>query len=250
MKEESRRLFLEFWGEPAESPRWSRDGIYTSYVFGPAGRRVQVILPDLRFNRTPIAKLDLGTQKYKEWEEAKRKAGQFVPGPYARSPDPAATMLGERQWSWLEKQFEVPAELRIVASSLQVLADFPGWEGWINYARDHQRLIDADSTQARFRRGVHQRRHSLRRALEAGRERAVHLLGSHFERADRGVARRRAECESSGCACARTQLRADRDRLVRYFTDAGTSGHHPIGQSGDPASAETHRNLVAGFLSR
>jgi alkaline phosphatase D len=32
--------------------------------------------------------------------------------------------------------------LRIVASSLQVLADFPGWEAWINYARDHQRLIE------------------------------------------------------------------------------------------------------------
>jgi alkaline phosphatase D len=142
MKEESRRLFLEFWGEPAESPRWSRDGIYTSYVFGPRGRRVQVILPDLRFNRTQITKLDLGTHTYKEWEEAKRAAGTFVPGPYARSPDPAATMLGERQWSWLEKQFEVPAELRIVASSLQVLADFPGWEAWINYARDHQRLIE------------------------------------------------------------------------------------------------------------
>lgn len=23
-----------------------------------------------------------------------------------------------------------------------MLADFPGWEAWINYARDHQRLID------------------------------------------------------------------------------------------------------------
>jgi alkaline phosphatase D len=25
---------------------------------------------------------------------------------------------------------------------LQVLADFAGWEGWINYAQDHQRLFD------------------------------------------------------------------------------------------------------------
>jgi alkaline phosphatase D len=142
MKEESRRIFLEFWGEPVGSPRWSRDGIYTSQVFGPPGRRVQVIMPDLRFNRTPIARLDLGTQQYKEWEAAKRAAGGFVPGPYARSADPTATMLGERQWAWLEQQFEVPAEVRIVASSLQVLADFPGWEAWINYARDHQRLIE------------------------------------------------------------------------------------------------------------
>jgi len=142
IKEESRRAFCDFWGEPADSPRRTRDGIYTSQVFGPPGRRVQVILPDLRFNRTPIARLDLGAQKYDDWEKAKRDAGAFVPGPYARSPDVAATMIGERQWQWLAKQLEVPAEVRIFGSSLQVLADFPGWEAWINYARDHQRLIE------------------------------------------------------------------------------------------------------------
>jgi alkaline phosphatase D len=142
MKEESRRIFLEFWGEPRDSARWTRDGIYASKLFGPPERRVQVILPDLRFNRTPITHLDLGGAKYKEWAEAKHNAGSLVPGPYARSPDPKATMLGEAQWRWLEQQFDVPARLRIFASSLQVIADFPGWEAWINYAHDHQRLID------------------------------------------------------------------------------------------------------------
>ena len=37
----------------------------------------------------------------------------------------------------------MPAEIRILGSSLQVLADFAGWEGWINFAHDHQRLIAA-----------------------------------------------------------------------------------------------------------
>ncbi len=142
MKEESRRIFLDFWKEPSDSPRWHRDGIYTSHVFGPPGRRVQIIMPDLRFNRTPLTALDLGPMKYEQWEAAKRAAAVPVPGPYARSPEQHATMLGERQWRWLEEQFEVPAEVRIFASSLQVLADFPGWEAWINYARDHQRLLE------------------------------------------------------------------------------------------------------------
>jgi alkaline phosphatase D len=31
----------------------------------------------------------------------------------------------------------------VLGSSLQVLADFAGWEGWINFAHDHQRLIAA-----------------------------------------------------------------------------------------------------------
>ncbi len=142
MKEQSRRIFLEFWGEPADSPRWQRDGIYTSYVFGPAGRRVQIILPDLRYNRTPITKIDLAGAKYEDWAKAKERAGMPVPGPYVRDPEPSATMLGEPQWTWLEQQLEVQADIRIIASSLQVLADLPGWEAWINYARDHQRLIE------------------------------------------------------------------------------------------------------------
>ncbi|MCC6913144.1 MAG: alkaline phosphatase D family protein, partial [Rhodospirillaceae bacterium] len=59
-----------------------------------------------------------------------------------RNTDPNATMLGEAQWQWLERELAKPADIRIFASSLQVIADFPGWEAWINYARDHQRLID------------------------------------------------------------------------------------------------------------
>lgn len=142
MKEASRRIFLDQWNEPADSPRRSRNGVYASYLFGPQGRRVQVILPDLRYNRTPIRKADLGGKPYDTWADELKQSGSKVPGPYARNPDKAATMLGERQWEWLEAQLRMPAEVRIFASSLQVLADFPGWESWVNYARDHQRLIE------------------------------------------------------------------------------------------------------------
>ncbi|MCU0976184.1 MAG: alkaline phosphatase family protein [Steroidobacteraceae bacterium] len=143
MKEESRRIFCDFWGEAADSPRRRRDGIYAAYVFGPAGQRLQLILPDLRFNRTPILARDLAGTEYKAWAESLHEAGKPVYGPYERNPEPAATMLGENQWRWLEDQLSVPAEVRLLCSSLQVVADFPGWEAWINYAHDHQRLIDA-----------------------------------------------------------------------------------------------------------
>ncbi len=142
MKEESRRIFCDFWGEPAGSVRRSRDGIYDDVTFEAGGRRLQVLLPDLRFNRTPIRKLDLGGRPYKEWAKSVDAQGREVPGPYERNPDPAATMLGEPQWRWLEQQLARPADLRIFGSSLQVVADFPGWEGWTNYAEDHQRLIE------------------------------------------------------------------------------------------------------------
>jgi alkaline phosphatase D len=142
-KEASRRIFCDFWGEPADSPRRSRDGIYTSARFGPPGRRVQLLLPDLRFNRTPLRTHDLGGGDYDDWAKALERAGQPVPGPYARNPARDATMLGEPQWQWLEAELAAPAEVRILASSLQVVADFPGWEAWANYAHDHRRLVEA-----------------------------------------------------------------------------------------------------------
>ncbi|MFM1977407.1 MAG: hypothetical protein RL145_2253, partial [Pseudomonadota bacterium] len=110
--------------------------------FGPAGKRIQIILPDLRFNRSEILPLDLGGKSYAVWEKELAAAGKPVPGPYARNPELKASMLGEEQWRWLEAQLRLPADIRILASSLQVIADFPGWEAWINYAQDHQRLIE------------------------------------------------------------------------------------------------------------
>ncbi len=145
MKEPFRQAFLRFWQEPKESPRWQRDGVYTSAVFGPEGRRVQIILLDLRYNRTPIARNTAFPDDtvYARWARREARAGRVVPGPYARDPNPAASMLGEAQWQWLNEQLAQPADVRIIGSSLQVLADFPGWEAWVNYPRDQARLIDA-----------------------------------------------------------------------------------------------------------
>lgn len=143
MKEESRRIFCDFWGETPDSLRRTRDGIYEAYVVGNAGRRVQFLLPDLRFNRTPIKVRDLAGTEYDTWAKSLEQDGRPVYGPYEREPDRSATMLGERQWRWLEEQLARPAEVRIFCSSLQVVADFPGWEAWINYPRDHQRLVEA-----------------------------------------------------------------------------------------------------------
>ncbi len=142
-KDGSRRIFLDFWNEPADSPRRNRNGVYGSWVFGEPEQRVQVILPDLRYNRTALTPLELGGVPHETWARARVASGQELPGPYMRNPDPKATMLGERQWQWLERQLEVPAELRLFGSSVQVLADFTGWESWANFAHDRDRLFDS-----------------------------------------------------------------------------------------------------------
>jgi alkaline phosphatase D len=102
-----------------------------------------VILPDVRYNRTAMLPMELNGASYDAWAEKRVASGLLpLPGPYVRNPDPKATMLGERQWQWLERQLEVPAELRLFGSSVQVLADFTGWEAWANFARDQDRLFD------------------------------------------------------------------------------------------------------------
>jgi alkaline phosphatase D len=94
-------------------------------VFGPEGRRVQVILLDTRFFRSPLS-------------TGPRRVG----GPYVRDDDPAKTMLGQRQWEWLEKQLREPAELRVIASSIQFAAEAAGQETWSNLPRQRTRLME------------------------------------------------------------------------------------------------------------
>ena len=108
-KEESKKIMLDFFGEPADSERRQRPGIHTSYEFGPDGKRLQIILLDLRWFRSPI-----------HWDE---KAGGYVP-----NTDPNATILGAEQWSWLERELQKPADLRLIASSTQLTSGEHHWE--------------------------------------------------------------------------------------------------------------------------
>lgn len=133
-KEASRQLMLEFWEEPPDSPRWRRpDGIYTSRILDFGGRRLQVILPDLRWNRTPVSQVETAA------ELRQRDAADM--GPYRPVSDPAAVLLGENQWQWLQACFEEPVDVRLIGSSIQLLPEFTGWETWANFPRERERFL-------------------------------------------------------------------------------------------------------------
>ena len=51
-KVESQKVFLDFFGDPDDSPRRKRPGVYDAKVFGPEGKRVQVIMLDTRYFRS------------------------------------------------------------------------------------------------------------------------------------------------------------------------------------------------------
>jgi len=127
-REESKELFLDFWQEPENSLRRKRAGIYAAHLYGPVGRRVQVILLDTRTFRDSLVR---GNPKPTD-----------ALGPYVANPDPAATILGEQQWRWLEQQLTRPARIRIIVSSIQVIPEFSGWESWANFPLEKQRLLD------------------------------------------------------------------------------------------------------------
>ncbi|MEP1473025.1 MAG: alkaline phosphatase D family protein [Halieaceae bacterium] len=129
LKTTSEMLFLDFFSEPADSDRRNRPGVYESRVFGPEGRRVQVILLDTRsFKSLPVL--------------AQRPEGVTGSlGKYAPNTDPAATLLGRDQWAWLERELKRPAELRLVASSGQIIADEKGMDEWGNYPREREKLL-------------------------------------------------------------------------------------------------------------
>ncbi|XQW84143.1 alkaline phosphatase D family protein [Thalassotalea piscium] len=132
-KEASRKLMLDFWQEPKDSLRYKRDGIYTSYFYGEKDKTVQVILPDLRWNRDKLH--GVGEKAYYADRVPKKM------GPYSPSPDKKASMLGETQWKWLENELKKPATIKIIGSSLQLLPEFTGWESWANFPEDRKRLL-------------------------------------------------------------------------------------------------------------
>ena len=133
-KEQSRQIMLNFWDEPANSARRTRpDGIYTSYMYGENEQTIQVIMPDLRWNRDALN--HVGELEY----YTKRKLNNQ--GPYSPSEVKGASMLGEAQWQWLEQALKKPAAIKLIASSLQLLPDFTGWESWANFPEDRNRLF-------------------------------------------------------------------------------------------------------------
>src|SRR5262245_28721475 len=119
-KAASQRVFLDFFNEPAESPRRKREGVYSAMTIGPPGRRTQVILLDTRYFRSPLKKSD----------------SAYVP-----NSDPGATILGEAQWQWLAEQLQQPAELRLIGSPIQFVAEDHPFEKWSNFPAERARML-------------------------------------------------------------------------------------------------------------
>ena len=129
------RMHEVFWGlENEDVGQWP--GTYYARTFGPEGQRTQVIMLDTRFFRSGLTPTD-------QWGAAGKE--RYLPAPSGSMQD----MLGAAQWTWLENQLQQPADIRLIASSIQVMPTVHGWEAWSTMPDERQRLFDLiDKTDA------------------------------------------------------------------------------------------------------
>ncbi|MBB5517955.1 alkaline phosphatase D family protein [Amphiplicatus metriothermophilus] len=125
-KKQSEALFDYVWALPPDDPRLAHPGTYGAWMIGEEGSRVQVILLDTRYFRSPLKPTD---------EYGARGKERYLP-----DPDPTKTMLGEAQWSWLAEELKKPADLRLLVSSIQVIADGHGFEAWRMLPAEREKL--------------------------------------------------------------------------------------------------------------
>ncbi|WP_299826422.1 alkaline phosphatase D family protein [uncultured Pontibacter sp.] len=120
MRKESAQVFWDFIGEPAQSPRRTQEGVYSSHTYGPKGKQVKVILLDSRYHRDSLARIN------REYQ-------------INRTGD----ILGEEQWRWLEQELKhSKAAINIIGNGIQVLPEEQVFEKWANFPAARKRLLD------------------------------------------------------------------------------------------------------------
>lgn len=122
-REFSESLYEYAWNIESSDERASRPGVYFEQTVGPVGKRVQFITLDTRSFRTPLT----------------RHPDQDI-GRYVESQDPNQNVLGESQWKWLEEQLRKPADIRVIITTIQLIADGHHWEAWRVMPVERERL--------------------------------------------------------------------------------------------------------------
>jgi len=125
-KVSSRDNFFRFWNLPKNSPRRKNPGVCDAKIVTLEGKRIQFIILDTRYFRSELIKREV------------RGEGE---GRYTDNTRKDATVLGDEQWAWLEKQLREPAELRLIVSSIQVVPEEHYWEAWRRFPGEQKKLF-------------------------------------------------------------------------------------------------------------
>jgi alkaline phosphatase D len=126
LKAESQQAFLDFFGFAKDDPIRHQAGIYHSRIVNDQDRSIQVIMLDTRYHRDKLKIGPNGTSKHS--------------GRYAPNTDKSKTLLGEEQWRWLRDELTKDADVRIIVSSIQIVAYEHRWESWGNFPHERDAL--------------------------------------------------------------------------------------------------------------
>lgn len=114
-KAASKKCLLDFLDVPKNALVRKREGAYQSYLFGKGQQRIKIIVLDTRYFRDTLI---------------------------SRIPNLDGDILGEAQWQWLERELRnSPANLNILCSSIQVIADDHRHDKWGNFPNARKRLL-------------------------------------------------------------------------------------------------------------
>jgi alkaline phosphatase D len=121
-KSKIKGALLDFMDVPSTSSIRRRPGAFQSYTFGAGKEKTKVILLDTRYFRDTLMHDSTGAHKF--------------------SVNESGQMLGDIQWTWLEKELEQSdASLHILCSSVQVVSNDHGYDTWGNFPKERRRLI-------------------------------------------------------------------------------------------------------------
>lgn len=122
-KVESKQALLDFLDVPATSDVRSREGVYQSYVVANGKLSVKIILLDTRYFRDTLMRSSQAGVRYKV--------------------NTTGDILGEAQWQWLERELlQSAAQINLIGSSIQYLAEDHGFEKWANFPVARQRMLE------------------------------------------------------------------------------------------------------------
>ena len=130
-RDEARTQFLKNWPYVKYLLQEDKGALYHSKFFGTSKKRVQVIMLDTRHDRSDLKKND---------QSAAEKA--IAPKPFLVDNDTNKRILSEKQWKWLETELKKPADLKILSSSIQVIANDHQFEKWGNFPHERERLLE------------------------------------------------------------------------------------------------------------
>ena len=124
-KDSVQQILLDFLKVDEKDPRRSQKGVYHSQVLNAKNKSVKIIVLDTRYFRSGLTRDPTGEKRY-------------IPNPYGEG-----TILGEDQWSWLEKELSDPGtDFNLIVSSIQFLSGEHGFESWCNMPHEVDRMVD------------------------------------------------------------------------------------------------------------